>query len=71
MIKPDFDTFDRALGHALACMPANIRGDHDLWYLRSELRCLQMKARRLKMIKERAREIAKKLGVRRRRPTSE
>ena len=64
MIQPDFDTMDRAIEQALESIPINIKGDRDLWYLRFELRRLQLLARRMKMVKNRAQQIAKELGVR-------
>jgi hypothetical protein len=65
MEVPDFGSFDRGIERALRALPVNAKRDRDLWLLRSELRCLQMKGRRLKLLKDRAQQIAKELGVRR------
>jgi hypothetical protein len=70
MTKPDFDLIDRALGEALESIPIKIEGDRNLWYLRFELRRLQLLTRRMNLVKNRAKEIAKELGVRSKRPNS-
>ncbi len=70
MIKPDFDLIDRAIGQALESIPAKIEGDRNLWYLRFELRRLQLLTRRMNMVKNRAQQIAKELGVRSKRADS-
>lgn len=70
MSKPDFDSIDRAIGEALEAIPTKINGDRSLWYLRFELRRLQLLTRRMNLVKNRAQQIARELGVRSKRPES-
>lgn len=65
MKEPDFDRFNRALGQALESIPIRVKGDRDLWYLRSEVYRLQTMAQRFKIVKKLAQQIAKDLGSKR------
>jgi len=70
VIKPDFDAVDRAIGQALEAIPTKIEGDRNLWHLRFELRRLQLLTRRMNLVKNRAKQIDKELGVRSKRADS-
>lgn len=71
MTGPDLDAVERAIKEAITAIPSNIEGDRDLWYLRFELRRLQLLVRRMNLIKNRAQQIAKELGVRSKRAPSD